>query len=685
MRIAELKIQNFRGLEDISLSGMEEATAITVAGPNAVGKSTVLEAIRLLKVILAPTYGQETAEALRDMGVMVANQLNLEISSLIRNPQVPLKVAASFVLDEEEVTYLKAMLPQWSRQRLAGRLGINSEEINTKLIQFLSSSDGQQNLQQAQNNIEEYLNDLSSHRCIKPSLIIDPTSGSINGSSLNDQEVLAILSQRNSGYSGLFNYFPADRAMPGGEVPIQLGSHDFSQQIKSHIALPATKYSRLKHYLVSRSLLGDEGRKELLEDFRSVFEELLYDKVLEALNLSQTGRLQVLIKEISSGAIYDIDRMSSGEKGLLLTVFLMKRTTSPKGLILLDEPELHLNTSVCKMLLPFLIRNVLEPLGTQAIICTHSEEVLASAFENDDCQLFHLRNSKDISRIEIQDREEMSEALKALGTSNIDVLFSNGTLYVEGQDDEIILRSGFSERVKGFKIISLGGRNEVEKQIQALQSTEKKGHLDSNHGFIFDNDRKITSLESTELVHILQWDRYCLENYLLDGDAIYDAIKNINKNNEEFSRGIINSSLEKFALTQIPFEVCRLVYSKLEPDNPGLRFKEHKDLDDYEESANILASRLTKIRDQLQNFNQVNWTNNFIQECQNRDKLIHTKWTSHWIKLCNGKEVLMGLHRHYGLRKSPADFKKEIIIQMKNRNSEGWKLIDHTLENTLKF
>lgn len=337
------------------------------------------------------------------------------------------------------------------------------------------------------------------------------------------------------------------------------------------------------------------------------------------------------------------------------------------------------------MLLPFLIKNVLEPLGTQAIICTHSEEVLASAFESDDCQLFHLRNSKDISRIEIQDREEMSEALKALGTSNIDVLFNNGTLYVEGQDDEILLRAGFSERVKGFKVISLGGRNEIEKQIKALQSTEKKGHLDSNHCFIFDNDRQISSLESTELVHVLQWDRYCLENYLIDGDAIYDVIKNYHKNDRELSRGIINSLLEQFALAQIPFEVCRMVYSNLEPDNPGLRFKEHRDLNQYSKNAEILAARLSEIKVELQDFHQENWTNSFIAECKTQDNLLRTEWSSNWIKLCNGKDVLNNLHRHYGLRTSPTEFKKSIVVQIKNRNSEGWKLIDHTLEQTLRF
>ena len=34
MLLDKLRIQNFRGLEDISLEGMKTASAITIAGPN---------------------------------------------------------------------------------------------------------------------------------------------------------------------------------------------------------------------------------------------------------------------------------------------------------------------------------------------------------------------------------------------------------------------------------------------------------------------------------------------------------------------------------------------------------------------------------------------------------------------------------------------------------------------------
>jgi AAA15 family ATPase/GTPase len=58
MRIQRLDVENFRGLEGISFQPDKPLNVIV--GPNAVGKSTVLEAIRLVKAMLAPRYFQDS-------------------------------------------------------------------------------------------------------------------------------------------------------------------------------------------------------------------------------------------------------------------------------------------------------------------------------------------------------------------------------------------------------------------------------------------------------------------------------------------------------------------------------------------------------------------------------------------------------------------------------------------------
>ena len=150
------------------------------------------------------------------------------------------------------------------------------------------------------------------------------------------------------------------------------------------------------------------------------------------------------------------------------------------------------------------------------------------------------------------------------------MIFSRASIYVEGDHDEDLLATGWAERVSGYRMIKLRGRNEVEKEIKTLQLAEREGKLDSLQCFIFDLDRKPTDLKDSKLVKVQQWNRYCLENYLLDADAIFDAAVALNFKNVP-SRGTLTTTLQDIALSELQEVVTREIYSTLEPDNPGFR------------------------------------------------------------------------------------------------------------------
>src|SRR4029077_1036784 len=103
------------------------------------------------------------------------------------------------------------------------------------------------------------------------------------------------------------------------------------------------------------------------------------------LTLNDFGLLSVQIRDLATDRTFDIDSMSSGEKGLILMFLLIGRSLADGGIVLIDEPELHLNPAVCKLLLPFLIEEYLKPKKVQAIICSHSPEILGVAFDRADC------------------------------------------------------------------------------------------------------------------------------------------------------------------------------------------------------------------------------------------------------------------------------------------------------------
>ena len=534
--------------------------------------------------------------------------------------------------------------------------------------------------------IQKNVQNLRGTKRIAPTLLGDPSQGILRGGDLFAQEVVTALMGTVQFTHTLMNYFPADRVMPTGEVNLQLGSPDAAAQMRSHIANPATKYNRLKQYLVNQSMRGKEARVEVEADFDLVFSKLLPGKRLSALRLTLQGFLSVAIQDESTKSVYDIDYMSSGEKGLLCTFFLMRRTTATGGIVLLDEPELHLNPKVCERILPFLIDEVVDKVPAQAIVCTHSPEILSFAYENARCRLFHLRTGSDITPIYPHDKREAYEALRLLGAPTADILFSRGSVFVEGPDDTELLQSGFTDRLSGFKISELHGRQEVEKNIRSLQEAEQKGEVDTLQCFIFDRDRMPTGLTSSKFVRILQWQRYCFENYLLDHDSIYDVCQNkdVKVGGPSLSRTELRKTLKELAFDQVTGIISRSISQQSNIETAGLRASEADDATSYEEAAEMLAARLQRIRTTVEAIEMPSWKNDFIRKCKERDAKSREEWEDKWTTECNGKIVLERLHKILKTNLSALAFKRHIIETMARKAAENWRAVDSLLSETLR-
>jgi len=56
--------------------------------------------------------------------------------------------------------------------------------------------------------------------------------------------------------------------------------------------------------------------------------------------INEIGFLNVQIRDLESNRVFDLDGMSSGEKGLILTFLMIARSVVQHGIVLLDEPEL---------------------------------------------------------------------------------------------------------------------------------------------------------------------------------------------------------------------------------------------------------------------------------------------------------------------------------------------------------
>lgn len=682
MHIKRLSVRNFRGLERISLEAGPGLNVI--AGPNAVGKTTVLESIRLAKSLLAQRFNGEAQQVLASLGSVQHGMITPDamFMTLPNNPNALISIALEVGVTANELAVVRATSSQIAIMMLQTELarGLNQSPID--LAQYLSTLEGQRRLQEAQNKTNVLLNSLNQSTSLNITADIDARTGGVRGVDANSQIILTHMEQSLPPNQTLFNYFPADRALPTGEVPIQLGAVDIQQQIMSYLAQPTLKYGRVKQFIIQTVMFDEHGRQRLSDEFNLIFDKLLPGKRLSGVRFNEHGMLRVLVEDIKSSKVFDMDNMSSGEKGLVLTFLMIRLSSKENSVVMLDEPELHLNAAVCTRIVKFLNEHCVEQKGLQLFVCSHSPEVVRDAFEDQNCRLFHLRSSADLSPVLQQDSAEVFEILNRLGNSTADVLFTRGAVFVEGEHDSAILQAGFADVLLGYKTQALGGRSEVEKEIPRLQALEQQGRLEKNQLFIFDADRKTSKLQSTELVKVYQLERYCIENYLLDETILFDIISENAKNRPE-SRGSFSETLEHLALGQLDSYVVTKVYQGLEPDNAGIRPKEiHQRT--FEEASEALWVRIQSIRDGVAQLDATEWKASFLSSCETMKQSLEPQWRSNWKALANGKQIIDDLYAMFEINMKKVDFKRAVMARMAEQKTDTWRVLYSVLSQELQ-
>jgi predicted ATP-dependent endonuclease of OLD family len=663
MHLKSLTVKNFRSIEDIHVEFDKRVNVIV--GPNAVGKTTILEAIRLAKALLAPRTQSESQQVLFSLGAASPHvpQL-LMLEAIAGDISKKVEIHCKYKLVEDEIELIAQSLARIAASLVQSQSGQNF--INpASQVAFFSSPNVKEAVKKAEEELQAYLSNVRNNGgYIKLSLAIDPGAGRIEGLDNAGAIFFAHVDRNNAPHVSSFSYFPADRALPAGETAVQLGAADISQQIESHNSQPHLKFSRLKNTIFNAVAMSDVDKKSLEAEFKRIFEGILPGRELKAVGINQYGQLIISIQDTESKRIFDIDRLSSGEKGIILTFLLLWRTIANHGTVLIDEPELHLNPSVCRDLLSFLVDSYVGEKDLQIIICTHSPEILAGALEIDDCSLYHLTSGTSLNKVLRQDQTDVIEALRCLGTSESEGLLYKATIHVEGVDDVELLKQGFGDLLRRYKLVDLGGRGEVEKHIKKLQALEKEGKTLTPRYFIFDRDEAPTELKSTKSVRVLQWQRRCLENYLIDVEAIGGILQE-----KEFTKSPLTSQgkagplLRDLAMTQLNQLAAKNVFSNYGYESPGIRSADlsGKDLQDV---AKIIFSRLALIKDQICAIDESDWTAKFLEACTTERQKLEDLWSSNWQNECDGKTLFNDLQAKASLSVSSAKFKRRIMLQI---------------------
>lgn len=353
----------------------------------------------------------------------------------------------------------------------------------------------------------------------------------------------------------------------------------------------ATSEIRLNNYGATTSSDLDDKMEQNYRRLNILYNKFLHDtdctpsqaklKIIGDLNASLKNCLDLEIKSIgnieaSQGTLYfqksdhssefEFNVLSSGEKevvDILLDLYLRQHEYDDT-VFLIDEPELHINTSIQKNLL--LEINRLVGANCQIWIATHSIGFLRALQEDlkDQCQIIQFQNGVNwasTTHILSPVKKTMSKWREIFETALDDLtglVSPRRIIYCEGKDkpgaggqekglDAIVFNNIFGEKYHDTIFISSGGNTELDqrsdialailtKVFSGLEIIVLKDRDVSSGKLTTENDRQVYLQNNPQSHRVLR--RWEIENYLYEKEVLrsYCTTNGLAFNEEEYDK-----------------------------------------------------------------------------------------------------------------------------------------------------
>lgn len=539
MRFVALEIRNFRAITNLSLSNLSDV--VVIAGPNGCGKSQIFHAIRLLK----STYGGYQANEWQQWFGEFQIDLNRDperARSLFRDRDKQIQIRTELTLGESEKNHLREKGSDIIKQSIWKELfpGMDPDQPSYSGITPLAHAQrirGKEVEERTKKEVHELLEELKNdsfigHLIIEPDLSIKAAPSPVLELlfSVYDPDNIGVID-----YHGPHRDYKRERI---SSVNLKIQSSD---RVRQHALYNVqSKYSNIKAELSGsyvRDLITSQvdeeetGDTSLTETLQELFRTFFPGKQFLGPQPQTDGSLAFPV-QLLAGAQHDIDELSSGEKEVLYG-YLRLRNTAPNGsVLLLDEPELHLNPRLLQGLPQFYHKHLGKALNNQIWLVTHSDALLRQAVGQDDFSVFHMQSS-DVSEPEGNQLHKI-EAERDLERAIIDLV---GDLASYRPGAKIVIFEGggnlefdifmtgtlFPEFQAAVNMISGGSKKRVNELHDLLQRAVDEGDLPARFFSIVDRDTEAEEKGGVSFT----WDRYHIENYLLEPKFIIAVLRDI--------------------------------------------------------------------------------------------------------------------------------------------------------------
>lgn len=681
MKIRNLEITNFKAIKQISIQDLSDT--IVIAGPNGCGKSCIFDAIRLLKSLYGGHNQNEVQQWFGEFQIDMRT-IKEDVRRILNDKTSPLKIKISFELDETERNYLRTNHREiieksiWDSILPEDRRYNGAASIPAADIRHHRPSVDARTVQRS-----EALMSKLDDRFHVGEVLISP-DGEIR---LTQSPVLEVcFTVYDPKNIGLIDYHSAgrtyDRETIGG---INLNIETSEQRMKNHALYNwANKYKNVKSEMAGsyiRELLAKEANVELGEHFDSIstlqelFRIFFPGKSFLGPQPTADGQLNFPV-ELDDGSIHDINELSSGEKEVLYGYLRIQNTSPRNSILLLDEPELHLNPRLIMGLPKFYQKHLGAKNNNQLWLITHSDTMLRETVGEPDFSVFHMRSSINLNnqpQIEQLNAQNELEAvfidlvgdLAAFSPSSKVVIFEGGG---DSDFDVKLVSTLFPSIVEKLNLISGENKTKVRALHKILTKAAENDVLPYKFFSIVDKDSENT--ERSEVSSEYKWDVYHIENYLIEPKYIRIVANDIRAMGEQFSESDINDLLRQSADNSLNALLVHELRIKLNAElmnciSLGINPETSDVADEFYSAIDRSHQRLQSSLGTELSLDKIHEHQRLITQ-----KLSAELASGDWIKTFRGRDILRNFVSRSGLSVSYEMFRNLIISRMRDDGYE---------------
>ena len=344
------------------------------------------------------------------------------------------------------------------------------------------------------------------------------------------------------------------------------------ERLKQHALYNySNKYANLKTEMGSayvRHLLSRQADPSIPSDdsltatLKELFSTFFPGKEFLGPQPRSDGKLLFQVR-LSNGAEHDIDDLSSGEKEVLYGYLRLHNAAPKHSILLIDEPELHLNPRLVSGLGAFYYRHLGAQLNNQLWLVTHSDTLIREAVSHPDFHVFHIHPVG--SKIG-------NQATPVLAEAELDrvVLALVGDLAAYRPNAKVVVfestgDAGFDMRMtcalfpefdQKVNTVSAGNKNRVLDLYELLDKIRSAGHITQRFYAVTDSDDDFAAKPGQRY----QWDVYHIENYLLEPRYVLSALRAVGVGSEIIAdeQQVLDELKECAAKTMAPLITHRL-------------------------------------------------------------------------------------------------------------------------------